>query len=336
MKNRISFWIPSFLLFIVFLISVNNCRKEKGQLKLPVVTTSEVTGVTSNRAYCGGTISSDVPVPVTECGVCWSTAQTPTIADFKSVSDSGVVSLGSFTCEIKNLKSSTTYSIAAYATNGAGTAYGKVLYFTSSPTLIDIDGNVYSTVTIGTQTWMAENLKTSRYRNGDPIPNVTDLSGWSNLSTGAYSVYNNDEEIGAIYGKLYNYFAVQDERKIAPEGWHVATNNEWRTLINFLGGQGVSPQKMKQTGNIFWGDVNECGLYDPATNSSGFTALGAGYRINDGRSDLLRIITYFWGSSKVYPNFAFSLFINCANWSDTLYMDKTWGFSVRCLKDNNP
>jgi uncharacterized protein (TIGR02145 family) len=120
----------------------------------------------------------------------------------------------------------------------------------SSGTVTDIDGNVYQTVTLGGQVWMAENLKVTRYRNGDPIPCVNDASAWSGLSTGAYCHYNNDFNNAAIYGRLYNWYAVSDSRNIAPGGWHVPTDTEWQTLVDLLGGSSVAGGKMKTTGTI--------------------------------------------------------------------------------------
>src|SRR5665648_943598 len=111
---------------------------------------------------------------------------------------------------------------------------------TPSGTVTDIDGNVYKTVTIGTQVWMAENLKTTKYRNGDPIPNITDATAWTNLTTGAYCNNNNDANYATTYGRLYNWYAVNDIRNIAPAGWHIPTKAEWTTLTTYLGGQGLS------------------------------------------------------------------------------------------------
>ncbi len=107
-------------------------------------------------------------------------------------------------------------------------------------TVTDIDGNVYRTVKIGTQVWMAENLKTTKYRNGDPIANVTNGASWKALTTGAYCWYNNDAENKVTYGGLYNWFVVADSRKIAPTGWHVPTDAEWTVLTDFLGGLKVA------------------------------------------------------------------------------------------------
>jgi uncharacterized protein (TIGR02145 family) len=135
-------------------------------------------------------------------------------------------------------------------------------------TVKDIDGNVYKTVKIGNQTWMAENLRTTKYRNGDPIPLITDAGAWSNLSSGAYQgPYFSDK---LEYGNFYNWYAVNDPRNIAPEGWHVATDAEFTELASFLGGNTVAGDKLKEAGTTHWNDPNS------GTNESGFTALGSG------------------------------------------------------------
>jgi uncharacterized protein (TIGR02145 family) len=114
-------------------------------------------------------------------------------------------------------------------------------------TMTDQQGNVYKTIVIGTQEWMAENLKTSIYRNGEAIANVTDGNQWSGLTTGAWCYYENNSQYDCPYGKLYNWFAVSDSRKVCPTGWHVPTQGEWTTLTNYLGGESIAGGKMKST-----------------------------------------------------------------------------------------
>src|SRR5512133_2157241 len=103
-------------------------------------------------------------------------------------------------------------------------------------TVTDIDGNIYKTIAIGTQTWMAENLKVTHYQNGDSISKITDATPWSNLESGAYCIYLNNSVKGNTYGKLYNWFAITDSRNICPAGWHIPTDTEWETLYAYLGG----------------------------------------------------------------------------------------------------
>jgi len=140
-------------------------------------------------------------------------------------------------------------------------------------TVKDIDGNVYQTVKIGQQWWMAENLKVTHYRNGDAIPNVTDNKIWSSLNTGACCCLNNNENNIAIYGLLYNGYSVLDNRNIAPEGWHVPTYEEFKELIEYLGGEEEASGKLMETGTEHWNEPNTC-----ATNESGFTMLPGSYR----------------------------------------------------------
>ena len=153
--------------------------------------------------------------------------------------------------------------------------------YTQGTPITDIDGNTYPTIisTCG-QTWTGKNLNVSKYRNGDAIPQVTDPSQWVNLTTGAWCYYNNDPNNGAIYGKLYNWYAVNDPRGLAPQGWHVPTETEWTSLINYLGGASVAGGKMKSTDITLWGPPNI------GTNSSGFSALPGGLRDVGGN---------FWG-----------------------------------------
>ena len=143
----------------------------------------------------------------------------------------------------------------------------------NNPTVSDVDGNVYQTVSICNQIWTKSNLNVSHYRNGDVIPQVTDPTQWGSLTTGAWCYYNNDPANGAIYGKLYNWYAVNDPRGLAPIGWHVPTDVEWTSLIECLGGGSIAGAAMKEPGTNHWISPNT-----DATNSSGFTAFPGGFR----------------------------------------------------------
>ena len=216
---------------------------------------------------------------------------------------------------------------------------------TGGTTVTDIDGNVYQTVTIGSQVWMAENMKVTHYRNGDLIPNVTDSTEWTSLTTGARCDYDNDADNVSVYSRLYNWFAVNDIRGIAPTGWHVPTDEEWKQLEMHLGmSQSETDDtgyrgtdeggKLKATGTI----RGEDGLWHVntgATNSSGFSGLPGGYRDGyDGCFYLLGYYATFWSSTETSSSIA---------WSRELYYeysdvgrykdDKHCGFSVRCIKD---
>jgi uncharacterized protein (TIGR02145 family) len=138
-------------------------------------------------------------------------------------------------------------------------------------TVKDIDGNTYCTIKIGTQIWMVENLRVTHYQNGELIPNITSVSEWGGLTSGGYCDFNNESEIGKIYGHLYNFYAASDKRNIAPKGWHVATYADWDLLTKNSSSNTVD--KLKEKGVKHWYPPNSS-----ATNESGFTALPGAYR----------------------------------------------------------
>jgi uncharacterized protein (TIGR02145 family) len=194
----------------------------------------------------------------------------------------------------------------------------------------DIDGNTYATIQIGTQVWMAENLRTTRYRNGDPIPNVTDKEKWGGLSSGAWCHYDNDPKHEVPYGKLYNWFTVSDPRKVCPVGWHVPTDAEWEVLSDYLGGESVAGGKMKSAGTQHWSAHNT-----GAANESGFSGLPGGYRsLSSGYFYGLGGRGGWWSASESGAEYAWYRSLN--NYSAAINRngnDKRSGFSVRCLRD---
>ncbi len=196
----------------------------------------------------------------------------------------------------------------------------------------DIDGNIYKTIKIGNQTWMAENLRTIHYRNGDPITNVKDKAQWINLSTGAYFNINNTNNIDTIatFGRLYNWFAVIDNRKLAPIGWHIPTNDEWSILGDYLGGASIASSKLKEIGIVHWLSPNV------AENNSGFTALPAGYRSHsNGDYGYIGMYGYWWTTTS-YTNSLDVYYRLIYNGNTILYehlCPKTNGYSVRCIKN---
>jgi len=196
-------------------------------------------------------------------------------------------------------------------------------------TMTDIDGNVYQTVKVGDQWWMAENLKVTHYRNGATIPLVTNSDDWPNLSTGARCAYDNDQSEVATYGYLYNWYAVDDSRNIAPSGWHVPSNAEWQTLVDYLGGDDVTGGKLKETGTNHWESPNE-----GATNESGFAALPGGYRYGGGNFYVLGYVAYFWSSTEISSNYAWYRLLDYDDAS--VYRSasyKQFGFSLRLVRD---
>lgn len=197
-------------------------------------------------------------------------------------------------------------------------------------TVTDIDGNVYKTIQIGTQTWMAENLKTTHYQNGDPIPNVTDDTNWWNLTSGAYCWNNNDAiTYKSIYGALYNWYALTDSRNIAPTDWHVPSDSEWALLKTYLGGESVAGVKLTEIGSTHWHDPNS------GTNESGFTALPGGNRAIYGVFNPVGD-TGYWGSSTYSSSSdVWGQYIAEGLSNISLLGAKADGFSVRCVKNSS-
>jgi uncharacterized protein (TIGR02145 family) len=199
-------------------------------------------------------------------------------------------------------------------------------------TMTDQDSNVYKTITIGTQTWMAENLRTTKYRDGSSILNITDNRVWTYLTTGAYCNYNNTKSADTIatYGRLYDWYAATDSRNIAPTGWHVPTVAEWTTLTTYLGGDSVAGGKIKETGTTHWATPNIA-----ATNESGFTALPSGTRYyKDGSFFGLGGIGVIWSSAANTPSTVYlrDLYNEFADFYPYLTV-MVEGSSLRLIKD---
>lgn len=199
-------------------------------------------------------------------------------------------------------------------------------------TMTDQDGNVYATVTIGTQTWMAENLRTTKYNDGTVIPNVTDEHNWFDLKTGAYCNYNNtiNADTIATYGRLYNWYAI-NTGKLAPKGWHVPTDAEWTTLTDYLGGDSAASRKLREKGTTHWKCQNT-----GATNETGFTALPGGYRNYSYYGQFYEVgeDCRLWSATNFTTSSAWYRFVDCNNSDVGRYgFEKTSGLSVRCVRD---
>jgi len=192
----------------------------------------------------------------------------------------------------------------------------------------DCDGNVYATVQIGTQLWMAENLKVTHYNGGDGITHITNDEDWGSDDEGQYAIYDNDPSNAEIYGNLYNWAVVYDNRGVCPDDFHMPSDDEWMILIDYLGGNGVAGRKMKETGIIHWNSPNT-----GATNESGFTALPAGYYSYT--NEFMGMYGYFWSNSTNGINVSFwQLAYNNSN-AYNGQASKTFAMSVRCINNNN-
>lgn len=309
---------------------------------LPVVSTTPVSVITTTSAKTGGNVTSSGISPVTTKGIVWSLepeTETNKITIEENEND-GITSngfgLGSYITELTSLTPNTTYYARAYATNSYGTGYGSVVEFTTAALLYSVGGGVtdsngtnYGSVILEGDEWTTKNLSVTKYRNGDVIPQVQDATQWANLTTGAWCYYAYQTANGTAYGKLYNWFAVNDPRGIAPTGWHVATNTEWTSLIEYLGGSEAAGGLMKETGTTHWQNPNT-----GAVNSSGLTALPGGYCLADGTFSSIRTTGYWWTSDSYNPTSAWcaSLFYDTAA-VNKAPIDKNQGFSVRIVKD---
>ena len=314
-----------YLFPVALLLALSFCNKNKDYDQpvprtiptIPVApTTLGVFAVGQTTAQSGGMITSDGGDGITARGVCWSTAPNPTIADSKTEDGTGT---GEFKSILTGLIINTTYYVRAYASNRVGTAYGfesrfKMILPSYVNPITDIDGNVYNTVTIGTQVWLKENLKTARYRNGDLIATGLNDAEWEVATAGAYAMYNNDPRNNDAYGKLYNWYAVADPRNIAPAGWHIPTEAEWNKLINYLGGWYSAAIKLQK--------------------ASGFNALASGSRYSSGLFNGVGSMHTWWSSTETNTNRARVQSIY-PNWNETglLSQDKKVGYAIRCIKD---
>lgn len=306
---------------------------------LPTLITELINTVTLSTAESGGNITDDGGGTITERGVCWSPTTGPIVSDSKTSDGSGT---GSFTSSITGLSSNTTIYVRAFATNSAGTAYGEeYILKTMTGTLTDYDGNTYYTVTIGSQVWMAENLKTTSYADGTSIPLVEITATWDALASTdkAYSFYDNSAANGTTYGALYTWAAAMNGANsssanpsniqgVCPSGWHLPSDDEWTDLVNYLGGSSGAGGKMKETGTNLWLTPNV-----GATNESGFTGLPGGYRIHTGVFGLIKYYSYLWSSTENDGTSSWYryLYYNNADVGRT-YDSKERGKSVRCIE----
>jgi uncharacterized protein (TIGR02145 family) len=317
--------------------------EETGTIAAITVTTTPAVYLTSLSATVGGTAATD-GAKIVERGVCYATTTKPTVANAVVKNGSGP---GMYECALTNLASNTKYYARTYCKNGSGRyIYGPQVTFTTLQdygTVTDADGNVYTTVTIGTQVWTQQNLRTTKYRDGSPIPNILDDVEWSDQVAGAFCNYNNDEGFVPVYGRLYNWYAVGDPRGLAPAGWRVPTYQEWRAMFDYLGGYDVAGGRLKETGITVWKTPNT-----GATNAAMFFARGTGSRKHYYPTDIGGFANMgydgpYWTSSGSTSNVLNAQFVECfygnTNALRTFflggigYYDKRSGYAVRLIKD---
>lgn len=309
---------------------------------VPSITTLAVNNITENSAKCDVKILNNGGSPITQYGICYSESPNPSLLTSQTFTTESAET-DNFTHILNTLKSNTQYYVRSYATNAIGTAYGNELEFTTSEatnseilfndkltygSVSDVEGNIYKTITIGSQTWMAENLRSTKFRNGDLIPTTATLT--QDVSSESSPIYQWSLGNTNVNGRLYTWFAATDVRNICPIGWHLPTDAEWTTLIDYLGGENVAGDKLREKGTVHWVTLNN-GL---ATNESGFTALPAGSKEYSGVYNPNSNVCIWWGSTSNKSDSGVSRQI-WGNYSYVTYMNsnKKNGHSIRCVKD---
>jgi uncharacterized protein (TIGR02145 family) len=305
---------------------------------LPTITTAAVSNITATSAQSGGNITDDGGFLITARGVCWSTNPNPTITDNFSNEGAGI---GNYISNINNLIEFTKYYLRGYATNEIGTIYGEEISITTiGETVTDYDGNIYNTIKIGNQIWMAENLKTTHYSNGSKINLVESNSDWNNLTSTdkAYCYYNNSIDTGNLYGALYTWAAIMNGavssnnnpsgiQGACPTGWHIPSDSEWDELKTFLvedvGG------KLKEVGTEHWISPNT-----GATDEFQFTGLPIGSRAYFGSFQDIGRSAFYWIPTEASTTNAIAtgLLYNYSSMGSTNTAKKS-GHAVRCIKD---
>jgi len=296
----------------------------------PIANTKPATYITSNTATLNSIINAN------DLATTVSFDYGPTDKYGKSVTSNQNPFTGNkntnVSIDISGLSIGTNYHFRVKTENSLGTVYGNDMTFTTVGLIIDNDGNVYQPVTIGRQVWMKENLKTTKYVNGDPITEITDATQWNNLKTGAYCNYDNNMNTANTYGRLYNWYAVNDNRKICPAGWHVPYDSDWTILTNYLGGENIAGGKLKEAGTTHWISPNL-----NATNETGFTALPGGRRLSfpDETCHFIEIgENGYWWSAVTAANLAWyrSMLYKYGFVNRNGHHWRT-GHSIRCIKD---
>ena len=302
-------------------------------LSVPTVKTLSQEFVSSKGAFIKGKVTNDGKAPVSEYGIVFSNSTNPTILDTKIKAGQGV---GEFSVNIRTLNPNTNYYVRTYAINQEGISYGDEINFITNNTITDIEGNIYNTVTIGDQIWFVDNLKTTKFSDGLPIPSIPRELIKDNYDPKSFAYWWYDDDISNkdLIGALYNWFAV-NTGNLCPIGWHVPTSQEWAKLINTLGGKDVAGGKLKTPGDT-WCTANPNANIG-ATNESGFTAYMSGHTFGDGFCG--RFIEAVWWSTTE-SNLWFQSECVCVSYdlksmNDYMSGGKTSGFSVRCIKDDD-
>lgn len=298
---------------------------------LPSVTTPYIFHVTHDKVLLGGGGVSDNTFEILSRGICWSTEGIPTLDDQKMEEGKG---FERFSCTLTGLAPGTVYYIRAWATNSLGLSYGGTnVIRTYDGFTTDYDGHVYSTVKLGNQEWLNRNLETTHFQNGDPVPTTTVPT--TNLEQQENPVYQWGF-LGFDYhvdddGRLYTWYAATDTRKICPAGWHIPSVNEWKELIDHLGGDTLSVEDLNQNFNFFWNS-----RFNISKSEGSFWPAQPGTRTPSGEFRYhSRYGSYWWTGNEINSSGAKAIFFGPSDFSLIIQTerDKKYGFSIRCVKD---
>ncbi len=396
MQKPIKFLVYPLAFIIMSLFVITSCSDdETDPVNPPTLTTLAVTEITQTYAKSGGNISDDGGSEITARGVVWSMSQGPTMNDNEGITNDGT-GAGEFTSHLTDLQQATTYYVRAYAINDAGTSYGIDVMFETLPDedddngdddngdddngdndngdddviygdgVTDVDGNEYETVIIGGQEWMAHNLRTTKYTNGNDIPTDLHDDDWGSAWDGAYAIYDHEEdntfgidspeEMVEIYGLLYNRYAIEQDN-LCPEGWTVPSNEDWQELVDHLmneygysndtgdpEGVGQSLKVARQVNHPSGGsyDTHEHPRWDGNSmhyglDRFGFSGLPAGVRTNNGGHTNIGQYAYWWSSSEEDGSPMISPFVRLVDIQNNFIrsnINDRSGISVRCIKED--
>lgn len=342
MKEHTKIQLMIFIILISMVMVFNSCKKKETTpviVTAPEATTSPASYIGQKWAVLNGVVNANNEKSIASFEYDTTTAYGHSInaaSDTVVGNTSILVSAG-----LSGLKINTIYHYRLKAVSSLGTAYGDDISFTTSSekanvilfnpdltygSVSDNDGNTYKTIQIGSQTWMAENLKTTKFNDNTPVPFVTEVAIWLTMGAPGYTWYNNDS---IAYGALYNWYAV-NTAKLCPTGWHVPSDDEWTGLTTYLGGDSIAGDEIKESGTLHWLSPNTA-----ATNESGLTGLPGGYRTYIGSFGNIKKIGYWWSSTSFNSVDAYYRFIS-SGYSPVVRSNSNQkgGFSVRCLKDN--
>lgn len=294
MRNIKLLWTGSLVIMSLLLIVAGSCNKVDYIPEQPGIETSEIFSISSNAVTIKSVIKNDNErSEITAQGIYWSSMPSPTLSN--SNFTVGDLKDSILFCRIEGLTANTKYYVRTLATSAEGTSYGEEIEFTTNNTLTDIEGNIYNTVTLGTQVWIVENLKVTKYNDGTNIPIIN--TAWDgDLETPGHCWYDFNVANKNITGALYNWPVVVSE-KLCPVGWHVPTNTEWIALADYIGGGNVAGKYLKSTGTS-WDSPNF-----EATNYTGFSALPGGSSSNTIGSFSWKGVQGCWWSSTIDYSF---------------------------------